>query len=735
MAIAARIRQALKGFIGEGAGTPAAQTVDGSVLAPVPHMLNEFPTRPTCTSPAVKQQQSLDQLFEIINTNQSAGGLRQVQSDGDARKNFFRWQYAGAMAIAEAMMVADWDIQERDSDGKWAVESPHPLETLLKDANPFMTGPELFLWTFCEVILIGKSWWAISKNGLNEPAELWPLIGTVTPIRDPVTLIKGWKQEAWVDGQHLVRTYEPEEIVYLRIPKPGDLVGGFGPVQAAGAAISLDTQIVESEWAAFKQGVFPTAVLMLTEQDAAKRQRAVEEFDKKYGGVEATGKSIGLNADRVKLEFPSRRPLDMGYHRSEEARRDEILATLRTPAAILGLSKDVNRASAAGMEYIFAKWRMAPLFKLLQARINQDLARPFYGPDTRLKFSVPIPEDEAAETEKLDMHMRHGIMTINEAREKIGLGPMPWGDRPYLPGGLLPVGSASAPQDGQALPSTSSTTDTAVAPETQAAVVSSAPPKGRTRKERAIIAWQHAEDRISLDRKFRRLFAKYFADLGSRVLEAWDKSEQQAFSAREVLILPAGVDRILDPAAMAADMARRAQPAVRGGLFLGGSFERGLTVDPAAMPWAADEQIIDEYVARHGASHYMGVADITRQQYVETVAVAAKANKSWDEIRLSIVDEIGVMKESRAANIAMTETTKIYGAGSQAFREKFEVPYKQWVASFVNTRDSHGAADGQVVGNDENFYVGDDSMAWPGTGSSAAENCNCACCAIGVLEK
>jgi len=732
MTFKARIQRAVQGFIGGGSVVAVADS------PPASNVLNEFPSRPTFTSPALGlERQSLDQLFEIIRTNQGVGGIRQIQSDGDARKNFFRWQYAGAMAIAEAMMVADWEIQVRDREGKWATESPHPLETLLKDANPFMTGPELFLWTFCEVVLIGKSWWAIAKNGLNEPAELWPLIGTVTPIRDPVTLIKGWRQEAWVDGRHHVRTYKPEEIVYLRIPRPGDLVGGFGPAQAAGAAISLDTQIVESEWAAFKQGVFPTAVLMLTEQDAEKRQRAVEEFDAKYGGVEATGKSIGLNADRVKLEFPARRPLDMGYHRSEETRRDEILATLRTPAAILGLSKDVNRASAAGMEYIFAKWRMAPLFKLLQARINQDLAQPFWGLDTRLTFTVPIPEDEEAKTKGLDVHMRHGIKTINEARADLGLGPVPWGDRPYLPSGYLPIGSSPV---GQALSSTGSMTGavataTLDASPTDQAAAAPPTPKGRSRKARAIIAWKHAEDRIPLERKFRRVFSKYFADLGRRVLEAWDKSEQQAFSVREVLALPAEVDRVLDSGAMAADMARRAQPAVRGGLVLGGAFERGLVFDPAAMPWKEDEDIIDQYVARHGASHYMEIADDTRQRYVETVAEAVKENKSWDEIRLAVVDEIGSMTESRAANIAMTETTKVYGAGGQAFREKFEVSYKQWIASFVNTRDTHAAADGQVVGNDEYFSVGDDSMAWPGTGSSAKENCNCACCAIGVFEK
>jgi len=245
-------------------------------------------------SPGAKWHvQSMEDALGMLQ-GQLDQGVAKSLTDADARKSFFRWQYAAATAIGEAVMMVEYSVQVRQGDA-WVDDDQHDLARLLRRINPFMTGLEFFLWAVVDCMLVGKSWWHIARNGVEEPSELWPLVGTVKPIlklNDPKVLM-GWKQT--VSGEHGIRdlTYPADEVVYLRLPKPGDLWGGLGPAQAAGSSIKLDQQIIESEWAAFRYGLFPFAVIYFSEQDPKKRERMLEEFQEKYTGAQETGRAVG----------------------------------------------------------------------------------------------------------------------------------------------------------------------------------------------------------------------------------------------------------------------------------------------------------------------------------------------------------------------------------------------------------------------------------------------------------
>lgn len=88
----------------------------------------------------------------------------------------------------------------------------------------------------------------------------------------------------------------------------------------------------------------------------------------------------------------------------------------------------------------------------------------------------------------------------------------------------------------------------------------------------------------------------------------------------------------------------------------------------------------------------------------------------------------------RAALIARTETTRVLNAGMQAAWSARnavlgETTYKQWMAALDGrTREAHAEADGQVVPLDADFYVGGESMAYPGDPrGSSANTANCRC--------
>ena len=74
---------------------------------------------------------------------------------------------------------------------------------------------------------------------------------------------------------------------------------------------------------------------------------------------------------------------------------------------------------------------------------------------------------------------------------------------------------------------------------------------------------------------------------------------------------------------------------------------------------------------------------------------------------------------TNAANFATLQTANdMYGINNIQ---------KTWLASFIRTRETHAAANGQKVNGDEKFNVGGEYLTHPGSGVLAENNINCRC--------
>ena len=87
----------------------------------------------------------------------------------------------------------------------------------------------------------------------------------------------------------------------------------------------------------------------------------------------------------------------------------------------------------------------------------------------------------------------------------------------------------------------------------------------------------------------------------------------------------------------------------------------------------------------------------------------------------------------RAEMISRTEVIAASNRGAQDRYQKEGIPKKEWLSA-PDARPSHFEANGQIVGINENFIVGADSMQGPGQGSLPEENINCRCKVLPVVE-
>jgi HK97 family phage portal protein len=340
-------------------------------------------------------------------------------------RHYRHWVFAAVQAIAFQVASTRLALFVRTRE-KVEELKEHPFMDLMERVNPFHTRFWLWAETMTHLELTGNAYWYVAPDRLGTPAELWLAHSQhMRVVPDRREFIRGYVYSR--DGEEIF--FERDEIVHLRYPNPENVHYGRGPLQAAAQSVDAHEFMKRAEWNGFRNGMFPSLSI---ESDQELAEETIERLrvmlEQKYASPERAGRPLvlerGLKARPISLS-----PREMDFLRSGKATRDEILAIFRVPAAVIGLSEDVNRSVAEAMGMIFAKYCIAPKLRLIEDQLNQDLLPRF---DARLfcRFENVVPEDRAQARADMEANLRNGVTTINEERQKMGREPVAWGQEP-----------------------------------------------------------------------------------------------------------------------------------------------------------------------------------------------------------------------------------------------------------------------------------------------------------------
>ena len=116
------------------------------------------------------------------------------------------------------------------------------------------------------------------------------------------------------------------------------------------------------------------------------------------------------------------------------------------------------------------------------------------------------------------------------------------------------------------------------------------------------------------------------------------------------------------------------------------------------------------------------------------LAEGFEAGESIQQLSKRIEGYFETNAKYRAEMVSRTEVIAASNAGAVDRYQKEGIQQKEWFAALdERTRDTHAEAHGQVVGINEDFKVGGDSMPAPGQGSDPSENINCRCTVLPVV--
>lgn len=587
-----------------------------------------------------------------------------------------------------------------------------PVAHLFRYINPREGRTAFFVRTILSLLGAGEVFWLLDKMGGSRVEALWVLrADLMRVVAGPGGLPSGYVYTP--KGSRVL--YKPEDIFHSMLPNPHHDWRGLPPLYAAQRPAAIQLAQQEQAWRFFRNGA-KLGNFFGTEQpmDNTQRQELADSIDRAHRGAEQSHKTIvgshGLKPHKIQAT-----PEEADYIETMKIAREDQLAVMKVPPAVVGLFEFANYANATQQERFFWQNGVAPLLSMLQEDVNE-LLLPRLGTGYEAEFALKeVPAVQAMEHERALRYkalVDAGLYTPNEAREGIGKPPVRGGDTLFISFGLTPLGAVAPAETGKAAGEGPGRKQTRYIEDA-----------ARNAKRQAILAG----------------YARYEAPLRRGVVAAWDLLESEAMRrlrqeeakrARGIRDKQVSGDDVLPERDVIAAMRR----------VLEAHYER--TTDGRGQAALAEVGVDELFVRDPEIVRYIERTALQRSKLIAGTAkeelrrVLIEANLEGMTLRQveSAIATLFDRKRFEAARIARTETTSAYNfATFMAWEQSEVVESKEWVAILDDaTRESHADLDGERVGMDSFFSNG---LMYPGDpGGDAEEIVNCRCALLPTVE-
>ena len=623
--------------------------------------------------------------------------------------------YAAIQLRSEAVSRPPLLVHKHLQDGGSEPVGPeHPFQVLLDKVNEFWTGLDLRRATEAHLCLFGSAFWLLRKTSPSSaPTEIWVARpDRVRIMADRRTYIRGYRYTNGSRSEDL----RPDEVVWFRFFNPLDELAGLSPVGVLKLSADMGMDALRHNRNVFKNGLLFGNVAITTETTPSPEelQDFYDRLRKRFASPENSWKPmvLGNGMDAKNLGFSQR---DMEHIQTLRWTLEDVARVYQIPKIMLGDLERSTFANVDAAERIF--WRgIASHLQFIEAEINEMLA-PQFGPDLFVEHDLSqieaLQPDSHKEWETLRANIQVGSITINEARKRMQMDPVPWGDTWWAPFSLTPVQGTRLEANGEGEEASF-----------RAPYVVDLAPNGYRMFHNPALAesnllrlWQVHDRRLTIGgERFGEMQSRLFRRQEKEVLRRLRSTKSMVskqllgdlFTAEEWLAAFIRAGGILANVIMQ----QAASDAVA-------EFGLGIAFDvthPAVQEWLADR-------LRFWAGR---VNEETAKLLMGEMEAGRVAGESIPELQKRVEKVFDFSDKVRSERIARTEVqAHTNRAAIEAYRQSTIVEQKMWLATLDDrVRDAHREAHGQTVLLDAKFLVGGEMIDQPGDGSPEnAINC------------
>lgn len=340
----------------------------------------------------------------------------------------------------------------------------HPILSLLQRPNPMQAGVEYFQAVYSYLLLSGNNY-SIRSDVAGEVRELYLL----RPDRVRVKPSKTSTPEGYeyVINSKIIKTYDSNpmtgesEVKHMKLYNPLDDYYGLSPLMAAAGDIDNHNAINKHNISLLNNGARPSGAIvfkptsdrgMPIQLSDGQRQQLQDDLDVKFKGPANAGRPLLLEGDFDWREM-GLSPKDMDFLQQRNMAAKDIALCFGVPSQLIGIPDSQTYSNVQEARLALYEETIMPLARRIQSDLNEWLS-PTYGDDIRIEYdfdAVPaMVERRRRIYENVTQAVREGIISRNEARERLGLEPISGGDDVYIAANLFPLGTTeTAPAEGQ----------------------------------------------------------------------------------------------------------------------------------------------------------------------------------------------------------------------------------------------------------------------------------------------
>lgn len=328
---------------------------------------------------------------------------------------------------------------------------------LLKRPNPYYSGIQLMKAIVADRVFEGTGYILKRRAVAGNVLQLWWLPAcTMHAVGDETTFIKYY--EYTING--VMYYLRPQDVI--RLPDgmdPDDPTKGNAPVKCLLREVYTDDEAAEMTAVLMKNMGVPGVVISPKEGRIPREigKGIKEEYKDTVGGANR-GEALVLEGAVEVHEFGFS-PQQLNMRDIRGLPEERITAVIGVNAAVVGLGAGLNstKVGATLKEYREEAFEstIIPLYREVAEDMTTALLWEFYPIDQwRLTHDLTqvrvLQDDENALSERLIAQVRGGLITIAEARRKLGHPVLPEHDVFLRPRSLQVVPVGTSPQEQQA---------------------------------------------------------------------------------------------------------------------------------------------------------------------------------------------------------------------------------------------------------------------------------------------
>lgn len=664
--------------------------------------------------------------------------------------------------IASDLSFATGKLYRITKEGEEVEVTAHPFLDFWANPNPLHEMSNAALWNLFEIYLAlkGEGYFIVEKDALGMPVEFWPVPThwvQMTPYLDhpfyTVRLTNGQLMEVSVDDMFVMKDLNPLD----------PFKRGLGQAEPLADEIETDEYAAKFQKRFFFNDATPNLIIGMPKSTDEQRKRFRAEWLERFRGVFASHGVATVNGEvTINKVGESMKDLDMVNGRT--FLRNAVLEHFGVPREIMGITESSNRATSEAAQFIYAQNVLMPRLHRREEAINHQII-PFFGADLVWRYDDIVPRNQEFDKAVGIDGWNAGLLTKNEAREKLGMAPAKVGGDVYKtqfsdifvredddPAAISTAAANLQYSDGAPPLETGGEQDIEITDsgtpldeescsegtEEGTEALEIVPSKGLTRREAKDIHIQAAQRALmeaerAQTQRFEVATMKYLREQSRRVADALNGTKKDQRSVWDLLMASVpGYDAVGEEAEALNAAAWAAIPEADRTLLVEGftaglidwpqeetvllsifdplwkeSYEKGAGVSAKLynIPNVQRPELISTAKLRGGA-RIKGITQTTKKAISDIVAAGLEHGDSRATIAKQIEQEMQT-SSSRARVIATQECNTSLLTGHYDMMKKAGAAWKTWhVSSMEAARPSHKALNGVRVPIDARFPNG-----------------------------